>query len=99
VDWNGNWLPGDVEWDIRKPYTNRHFTTYIDGWLTGIEKAYGVVYADGKIKADQNFGFVNIKAPPYVGSWEEGGEIALRPSMRNLHSNSGNHILSVRQPR
>jgi hypothetical protein len=78
VDWNGNWLPGDVEWDIRKPYTNRHFTTYIDGWLTGIEKAYGVVYADGKIKADQNFGFVNIKAPPYVGSWEEGGEIAIR---------------------
>lgn len=92
VDWNGNWLPGEVDWEGRMAFDYDHGRGLrIDKWLSGIELAYNIYYdGPGADRFHGDYGRVRTPAYPMEQSddyedqekaleeWANAGDIIIR---------------------
>ncbi|KAF2276832.1 uncharacterized protein EI97DRAFT_323307 [Westerdykella ornata] len=92
VDWNGNWLPGEVDWEGRASFDYDYARgSRINKWLSGIELAYDIRYdGPGVDRFHGDYGWVPMPAYPEedledyddrlkaLEEWTSAGDVVLR---------------------
>ncbi|KAF2492174.1 hypothetical protein BU16DRAFT_491596 [Lophium mytilinum] len=64
TDWDGNWLPAPIEWEGRRGFSDRNFSSRVEGWIVKTEKSY------------RNLEIIDTSAPRFLS--QDNGDVAPR---------------------